>query len=183
MKEKLVQRPRLLPKVAVRTKRDRSLAKVLRMVEGFLWSIAEHRPHDAGPPARLALDAIQPWAIAYNRKADWDSRAPLLKLLAEVDEERRTQSAELVGKFPHWAMYMIGESLAATMSEPPNYMTATMVIGKGDGKRFEVTCRQLGKGKTAHDLRCEAEEKIRHMAKLIRSGKLDEAIDLADAST
>jgi len=131
-------------------------AKALLVVEQALYEIAhpDFAYQMAKERAQVALDAIQPMALAHNPGLG-EKRWPLHILHMDLT------SLHLRGDQPHWAMYRIAQSLGQSMLQAPNYMTAIMQTGKPEGPRFEVTLRQLGKGKTAHELREEAEAKVK----------------------
>jgi hypothetical protein len=132
-------------------------ALALKVAEQALHEVVENAKVgdvyvDAMTRIKIALEAIQPLAMAYNDEVA-EKRSPLTILHMDLN------SIHMHGSMPHWAMNKIATSLAESMLEAPNYMTATIVTGKADGPRFEMLLRQIGKGKTCHELRLEAEKR------------------------
>jgi len=115
---------------------------------------------------RIALDAIQPLACAYND----DLAEELHPLHVEYLD---ATSARFRGEMPHWAMKRLAQSLAQSMMEAPNYQTCTLETGQTDGPRFEMVLRQIGKGRTAHELREEAEKEQDAARALLAEGRVE----------
>jgi len=150
---------RLVPRRSL-SKREKGLLEALTVAENVLFDLSEH----GNLVARLALPKVQPVLGALSPKAA-KKRAPVMEMLL------RPGTCEIKGAIPHWAMGMIGASLAESMQGVPNYMTATLTGGE-----FVVTVTRRN-GKTPHDLRVDAE--AREAAALVRTAKAEELLAAA----
>ena len=136
----------------------RRVAIALAAAESYLVERIKRGEKDVNArdvAAHLALDLVQPAAWAWNPKLV-GQRLSLVELVAEAG------GASMSVRSPGWALEAIAQSLADMMRDAPNYVTATATLPgrrdkRAEGERFEVVLRRIGKGKTAHELRQEAE--------------------------